>query len=366
MSSYGTLYRVHLFGESHGPVVGALVTGCPPGIGWDETFLQGQLDRRRPAQSKVTTQRREADRLEVWSGVYQGHTTGAPILLSTRNQDADDRAYKANLPRPGHADLAGHLKFFGQNDPRGGGHFGGRLTFGLTAAGALARLALRPFGVETLAYTESIGEHALAGPVDFKKAQRRVDATSVRCPDARLSKKMEAAILSARRAGDSLGGIVRCRIRGLPAGLGGYHFESFESEASKLLFGIPAVKGVEFGLGFALSRMRGSESNDPIGIVKGRPRALTNRQGGTIGGMTDGSDVDLAVAFKPASSIGRAQATVDLKTLRPVQVRTSGRHDPCVVPRAVPVVENAMAIVALDLLLRRSGETGFEAAGGKR
>lgn len=363
MSSFGALFRVHLWGESHGPAVGALVQGCPAGVPFDEGFIQTQLDRRRPGQSVVTTQRKEADALRVRSGVHDGHTTGAPILLEALNSDVDSKPYEAGLPRPGHADLSGRLKFFGFNDPRGGGHFGGRLTFGLTAAGALARLALRRFGVETLAYTEEIGGLRYEYAPSFEDAAAVVDTHATRCLDPVLGQKMESLILQARRDGDSVGGVVRCRIRGLPAGLGGYHFESFESEAARLFFGVPAVKGVEFGQGFRLSRVRGSESNDPIGIVDGQPRTLSHRQGGTVGGITDGNEVDFAVAFKPTSSLTRPQPTVDLKTGQAAEVRTHGRHDPCIVPRAVVVVENAAAALALDLLLRRLAETGFQGAG---
>lgn len=362
MSSYGSLFRVHLWGESHGPGVGALIEGCPAGVPFDEAYVQAQLDRRRPGQSVVTTQRKEADRLVVRSGVYEGRTTGAPILLEAVNEDVDSKPYASTAARPGHADLSGRLKFFAFNDPRGGGHFGGRLTFGLTAAGALARLALRRFDVETLAYTEEIGGLRYEHAPGFEDAARVVDAHSTRCPDPVLGQRMESLILQARRDGDSVGGVVRCRIRGLPPGVGGYHFESFESETARLAFGIPAVKGVEFGLGFRLAGMRGSESNDSIGLVDGQPRTLTRRQGGTVGGVTDGNEVDFAVAFKPTSSLTRPQNSIDLATNEPAEVRTHGRHDPCVVPRAVVVVENAAAILALDLLLRRLSETGFQEA----
>lgn len=333
--------------------------GCPAGVPFDEPYVQHQLDRRRPGQSIVTTQRKEADRLQVLSGVFEGRTTGAPILLHASNEDVESKPYSPDLPRPGHADLSARLKFFGHHDWRGGGHFGGRLTFGLTAAGALARMALRRFGVETLAYAEEIAGVRLDAPPDFDAAARAAEANAVRCPDPALATKMEELILAARRDGDSVGGVVRVRVRGLPPGLGGYHFESFESEAARLFFGIPAVKGVEFGLGFRLARMRGSDANDPIGVVDGRPRTLSHRQGGTVGGITDGNEVDFAVAFKPASSLTRDQPTVNLATQQPAQIHTSGRHDPCVVPRAVVVCENAAAAVALDLLLRREAELGY-------
>ena len=363
MSAVGTLYRVTLFGESHGQGVGAVVLGCPPGIPFDAAFIQGQLDRRRPGQSAVTTQRKEADTLQVLSGVLDGTTTGAPATLYASNGDIDSSKYKKEIPRPGHADLSAYLKFFGHHDPRGAGHFGGRLTFGLVAAGALARLALRRFRVDIQAYTDEIGGLRLASEPDWDQAARHIDTNAVRCPDPELAKRIQELILKTRNKGDSVGGVVRCRIRNLPPGLGGYHAESFESEMARLMFGIPAVKGVEFGRGFALSRLKGSESNDPIGIVEGRPRTTTHLQGGVVGGITDGNVVDFGVAFKPTSSLTLDQSTVDLATKRPTKVSTQGRHDPCIVPRAVVVVENAAAIVALDLLLRRLSETAFHEGG---
>lgn len=359
MSLVGTLYRVALFGESHGPGVGALVLGCPPGIPFDQEFIQRELDRRRPGQSAVTTQRKEADTLQVLSGVFDGHTTGAPLCLFASNKDVDSSKYERRVPRPGHADLSAELKFFGFADRRGGGHFGGRLTFGLTAAGAVARLGLRRVKAEVQAFTDEIGGLRLGQDPDWAQVARTVEANPVRCPDAKLAKEMEALILKTRNKGDSVGGVVRCRIRGLPPGLGGYHAESFESQMSGLLFGIPAVKGVEFGQGFELSRLRGSESNDPIGFVDGRPRTLTHKQGGTVGGITDGNVVDFRVAFKPTSSLILPQQTVDLETRAGTEIATQGRHDPCIVPRAVVVVENAAAIVAFDLLLQRMGEAAF-------
>jgi chorismate synthase len=361
VSSIGTLFRVTLFGESHGPVAGALVTGCPAGVPFDQAFVQHQLDRRRPGQSLVTTQRKEADQLEVLAGVFQGRTTGAPLCLLVRNGDTDSSVYPADRPRPGHADLGARYKFFGFEDPRGAGHFGGRLTVGLVAAGAVARLALARAGVELLAYADEIGGIQLEREVTWTDAARAVDSNAVRCPEAATATQMEQLILATRKQGDSVGGVVRCRIKGMAAGLGSYHFESFESQMGQLLFGIPAVKGVEFGLGFSLARARGSETNDEIGLVEGKPRTLTRKQGGVVGGMTDGNEVDFRVAFKPTSSLPRPQRTVDLATMEPVELVTRGRHDPCIVPRAVPVVENAAAVVVLDLLLRRLGEEGFQA-----
>lgn len=362
MSAIGSLFRVTLFGESHGPGVGALVLGCPAGIPFDQDYIQGQLDRRRPGQSAVTTQRKEADTLQILSGVHQGKTTGAPVCLFASNNDIDPSKYEKNVPRPGHADLSAALKFFGFADRRGGGHFGGRLTFGLTAAGALARLGLRRVGAESQAFTDEIGGLRLRSDPAWDEVAKSVDASDVRCPDAKVAAQMKELILRTRNQGDSVGGVVRCRIRGLPAGLGGYHAESFESEMSRLLFGIPAVKGVEFGQGFELSRMRGSESNDPIGLVGGSPRTLSHKQGGVVGGITDGNIVEFRVAFKPTSSLRLEQDTVDLTTLKPAKVATQGRHDPCIVPRAVVVVENAAAIIAFDLLLGRLGELRFEEA----
>lgn len=363
MSSIGTLFRVTLFGESHGPGVGALIVGCPAGIPFEHAFIQAQLDRRRPGQSAVTTQRKEADTLQVLSGVHDGHTTGAPICLYASNNDKDSSNYEKNIPRPGHADLSAELKFFGFADRRGGGHFGGRLTFGLTAAGALARLGLKRFNAETQAFTAEIGGLKGNTEPDWDAVEKTIDSNDVRCPDPQLAAKMRDLILKTRNKGDSVGGVVQCRIRGLPAGVGGYHFESFESEIAQLALGIPAVKGVEFGEGFELSRMKGSESNDPIGVVAGKPRTLSHKQGGVVGGITDGNVVSFRVAFKPTSSLTIPQDTVDLGTLAPTRLATRGRHDPCIVPRAVVVVENAAAIVAFDLLLQRLAELKFEEAG---
>ncbi len=362
MSRFGRTLGVNLFGESHGQAVGVLLTGFPAGVEADLGFVQGQLDRRRPGQSAVTTQRKEEDKVQVLSGVFEGRTTGAPILLLAYNADKDSSKYDPDVPRPGHSDLSGRRKFFGHNDWRGAGHFGGRLTFGLVAGGALARVALRRVGTDVVAYTEEIGGLALEDVPEFDAAADAVDTNDVRCPDEKLAERMREAILKTRNAGDSLGGVVRCRIRNPYPGLGGYHQESFESRMAKMLYGIPAVKGVGFGLGFELSRMKGSESNDPIGLVDGEPRTLTNKQGGTVGGITDGTEVSFNVAIKPTSSLLVEQPSVDLSEKEETTVVTQGRHDPCIVPRAVPVVENAAALVVLDMLLERLGEEAFAAA----
>lgn len=361
MSRFGRTLGVNLFGESHGHAVGALVTGFPAGVDADLDFIQGQLDRRRPGQSAVTTQRKEEDKVDLVSGVFEDRTTGAPILFLARNADRDSSKYDPDVPRPGHSDLSGRRKYFGYNDWRGAGHFGGRLTFGLVAAGALARVALGRVGTDIVAYTEEIGGMALEEVPDFDAAAEHVDDNDVRCPDAALADRMRQAILKTRNAGDSLGGVVRCRIRDPYPGLGGYHQDSFESRMSKMLFGIPAVKGVGFGLGFELSRMKGSESNDTIGLVDGEPRTLTNKQGGTVGGITDGTEVSLHIAIKPTSSLLVEQPSVDLSEGEETTVVTQGRHDPCIVPRAVPVIENAVALVVLDMLLERLGEEAFHA-----
>jgi chorismate synthase len=363
MSQFGRVLRTTLFGESHGAAVGALVVGMPPGVDVDEGFVQAQLDRRRPGQSAVTTQRKESDKATFLGGVFDGATTGAPLVVVSYNEDKDSSKYDPDRPRPGHSDLAGRIKFFGRNDWRGAGHFGGRLTFGLVAMGAVARLALARLGTRIVAYTEEIGGLRLGQEPSFDDAARTVDTNDVRCPDAAVALRMREAILTTRNKGDSLGGVVRCRVQGAPAGLGGYHQDSFESRMAAMLFGIPAVKGVGFGLGFDLSRMKGSQSNDPIGLVDGQPQALGVRQGGTVGGVTDGGEVSFSVAFKPTSSLLVPQESVDLSAMKPAEVVTQGRHDPCIVPRAVPVVENAAALVVLDMVLERLGEKGFHEAG---
>jgi len=350
----GKRFVVVSFGESHGRCVGSVIDGCPAGLSLSEADIQPLLDLRRPGQSLVTTQRREEDKVEILSGVYGGHTTGAPIAMLTWNRDVVSGDYDRVLetPRPGHADYFARLKYGGYNDHRGGGRFSGRITAGFVMAGAVAIKLLREaLNVEVLAYSKRIAG-VEAGRLTIEEIRERRWSNEVRCPDEEAAEAMRLAILEARSSGDSVGGVVECIALNLPPGLGEPVFDSLDSELAKALFAIPAVKGVEFGAGFRAADMRGSEHNDPLGVVGGAVRPLTNNAGGIVGGLSTGRELVVRAAFKPASSIAKPQYTANIRTGAMEEVVVTGRHDPCVVPRAVPVVEAVVAIVLADHALR--------------
>jgi len=331
MNSFGTLFRVEIFGESHGPAVGILVDGCPPGIALTAADLETDLARRRPG-APGTTGRREADSPEFLSGLFEGRTTGTPILIILRNGDTRSADYSrfAVLPRPGHADWTGRLRYRGANDPRGSGHFSGRVTAGLVAAGALAKLLLP--GV-------SFGTRVL-------EAGGRTD--------------IEAAAREAAEAGDSIGGLVELRVSGLPPGLGEPYFDAVEALAAHAFFAVPGVRGVEFGDGFAAARMRGSEHNDPI--IDAAGTTARNGAGGANGGITNGNELVCRVAVKPASSIARAQRTWDFAAGALGTLEAEGRHDACIALRAAVVLEASLALVLADLFLAaRTRDPAFDA-----
>jgi chorismate synthase len=353
-SSIGQRFVFTSFGESHGRCIGATVDGCPAGLAIEEKDIQAMLDLRKPGQSIVTTQRKEDDMVEILSGVYNGHTTGAPITMIIWNKDQHSKDYD-NLtmkPRPGHSDYPAFIKYNGFNDIRGGGRFSGRLTATFVMAGAIARKLLsKTLGIETFSYTCQVGnikmkEHAAM------KMKNAVYSNEVRCPDQKVAAKMRETILAARRKGDSIGGIIESLTVNLPVGLGEPIFGSLESDLSKALFSIPAVKGVEFGSGFQGSTMHGSENNDEFLIKNGKIQTKTNNAGGILGGISTGMPIVLRVAFKPASSIAKKQRTVDLHTKKPASLIVQGRHDPCVVPRAPPVVDSLISIVLADHAIR--------------
>ncbi|MGB8959317.1 MAG: chorismate synthase [Candidatus Aminicenantales bacterium] len=320
MNSFGRMFRVHIFGESHGPAVGVIVDGCPAGMSLAQEDFEADLERRR-AGRPGTTSRHEPDRPEVLSGVFEGRTTGAPILVRFTNEEADPSAYDRirMTPRPGHADLPAWLKSGGWNDHRGGGHLSGRLTVGLVAAGTVAKKIVAPVRL------------------------------SARLMEAGGSEDVEAAVARAVAEGLTIGGIVECEASDVPAGLGEPFFDPVESLLAHVLFAIPAVRGVEFGAGFAAARMTGDMSNDPIVAADGR--TLTNNAGGVGGGITNGNPLVFRVAFKPAASIARPQRTINLRTGEPAEVVAAGRHDVCIAKRAPVVVEAAAALVLADLLL---------------
>ncbi len=352
-SSIGKRLVLTSFGESHGRCIGAVLDGCPAGLELGEEDIQGMLDYRRPGQSGITTQRKEGDMVEIISGVFRGRTTGAPITMIVWNKDQHSKDYdelKRKL-RPGHSDYPAMVKYGGYNDIRGGGRFSGRLTATHVMGGAVARKLLRvTLGIETNSYTAQIGKVAMSGQ-PTKKMVSSVYSNDVRCPDEKTAGKMKAAILAARKGGDSLGGIIESVTTGVPAGIGEPIFGSLESELSRAMFSIPSVKGVEFGSGFAGSSLYGSQNNDLYVIKGGKIQTRTNNSGGILGGVSNGMPITMRVAFKPASSIAKPQKTIDIKTKKAATLAVKGRHDPCVVPRAPPVVDSLVSLVLADQAL---------------
>ena len=353
-NTLGNYFTVSSFGESHGKCIGAIIDGCPAGLHLSEADIQPLLDLRKPGQSMITTQRNETDTVEILSGVFKGFTTGAPICMIIWNKDTDSRSYDEFMskPRPGHADYTALSKYGGFNDFRGSGRFSGRLTATMTMGGAVALKILKNFlNIEIMSYTKSIGDITMdSADIPFDTLSKNRYLNDVRCPDQEIAARMRESILSARREGDSLGGIIECIVQGAPVGLGEPIFESIESEISKGIFSIPAVKGLEFGSGFMGFTMKGSENNDSFGIDKSTGNIITdtNKSGGILGGITDGMPIVFRVAFKPAASIPRPQKTVNLMDMTESQLIVTGRHDPCAVPRAPPVVDSITAIVLLD------------------
>ncbi|HET7094625.1 MAG TPA: chorismate synthase [Thermomicrobiales bacterium] len=345
-SSFGHIFRLTTWGESHGPALGVVIEGCPAGIPLAVEEIQLQLDRRRVGQSKVTTPRGERDRAELLSGVFDGITTGAPISLITYNKDADSSKYEPlrDVFRPGHADYTYWAKY-GHRDHRGGGRSSARETWGRVAAGAVARKILASVGCEVYGFAREIGGIAME-TFDRDEIERNI----VRCPDPVVAEKMVDAILAAKDADNSLGGIVEVRATGVPPGLGEPTFDKLEALVAMAMLSIPATKGVEIGDGFAAARSTGFDNNDGFTAENGRVRTITNRAGGTLGGISTGEEIVVRVAVKPTSSVARPQETVDT-ALQPRTITVEGRHDPSVVPRAVPVAEAMLAIVLADLLL---------------
>ena len=353
-STFGTLFRVSTWGESHGPAVGCVVDGCPPGIPISEKEIQEDLDRRRPGQSHITTQRKEGDEVEILSGLFEGVTQGTPIGMLVRSEDARSKDYSEmkGLYRPSHADYTYQAKY-GVRDYRGGGRASYREAIGRVAAGAVARrLLAERCGAEIVAYVLRVCD--VRGTVDSGSVSRaEVDANIVRCPDAGAAARMIEMIDEARRAGDSLGGVVEVVARGVPAGLGEPVFDKLTADFAKALMSIPASRGFEVGSGFDSVRMRGSTHNDPFVMREGTVGTTTNFSGGIQGGISNGEDIVLRVAFKPTATIMREQRTVTA-TGEETTFKAKGRHDPCVLPRAVATVEAMVALVLADHYLRQA------------
>lgn len=353
-SSFGQLFRITTFGESHGGGVGVVIDGCPPNIELTTADIQRELDRRRPGQSKITTQRQEQDRCEILSGVFEERTLGTPIAILVRNEDARPEAYAdlKNTYRPSHADFTYEAKY-GVRNWQGGGRASARETVGRVAAGAIARKVLHNLhpGLEIVGYVAQV--HEITAQVDNGTVRTSdVEANIVRCPDRNAAKKMISLIENMRESGDSVGGVIECVIRGVPPGLGEPVFDKLEADLAKAMLSLPATKGFEIGSGFSATRMRGSEHNDSFEIRDSRVRTRTNNSGGVQGGISNGEAIYFRVAFKPTATIARPQSTVtSLKT--ETQLAAKGRHDPCVLPRAVPMVEAMSALVLVDHALRQ-------------
>jgi chorismate synthase len=352
-NTFGRAFRITTFGESHGGAVGVIIDGCPPRLRLSETDIQPDLDRRRPGQSKIVTPRKEADRVEILSGVFRGQTLGTPIAMIVRNEDARPEAYSEvkTQYRPSHADYTYFAKY-GIRNWEGGGRSSARETIGRVAAAAIARKWLAEnMGLEVIAYVKRV--HNLETKIDPNKVSlKTVEANIVRCPCPITAKKMIALIERIRREGDSVGGLIECIARNVPVGLGDPVFDKLEADLAKGILSLPASKGFEIGSGFGGTFLRGSEHNDIFVSRKGKIRTLTNRSGGVQGGISNGEDLLLRAAFKPTATLMRKQKTVNVAGKSTV-LEPKGRHDPCVLPRAVPMVEAMVLLVLMDHSLRQ-------------
>ena len=348
MNTFGEPFRLTTFGESHGPGVGGVIDGMPPGVEVDLDFIQHELDRRRPGQSALTTARKEGDKVEILSGVFEGKTTGCPIgfLVRNENQHSNDYDNLRNLFRPSHADFT-YFKKYGLRDHRGGGRTSARETIARVVGGAFAKLALRRLGISITAYTSQVGHIALPGTyADLDLSL--VESNPVRCPDEKVAEEMAKLIAEVKAEGDTIGGIISCVVKGCPPGLGEPVFGKLHARLGAAMLSINAVKGFEYGAGFAGVTQRGSEQNDVfVRRSDGSIGTLTNRSGGIQGGISNGEDIYFRVAFKPVATLLREQQTVDIAG-NAVSVKARGRHDPCVLPRAVPIVEAMTSMVLLD------------------
>jgi chorismate synthase len=351
-NTFGKLFRITTFGESHGKAIGVIVDGCPAGIAIDEDFIQSELSRRKPGQSKIVTQRKESDTAQILSGVFEGYSTGTPIGMVIYNADARSKDYShiADKFRPSHADFTYHEKY-GQRDYRGGGRSSARETAARVAAGAIAKLMLQQMDIKVQAYVSQVGHLTLDKSyqdLDLSQTEQNI----VRCPDPALAEEMIDYIKAVRKDGDTIGGVVSCLIKGCPAGIGEPAFEKLHAQLAKAMLSINACKGFEYGSGFAGVTMRGSEHNDLFYQEEGKIKTKTNHSGGIQGGISNGMDIYFRVAFKPVATIVPEQESVNTEG-EAATVVGKGRHDPCVVPRAVPIVEAMAALVLADQILEQ-------------
>lgn len=346
-SSFGKLFKITTWGESHGRGLGVVIEGCPAGLPIKESEIQLELNRRRTGQSKVTTTRKEGDQIQIMSGVFKGKTTGTPISLLVENEDVDSSKYELikDLYRPGHADYTYDMKY-GFRDYRGGGRSSARETVGRVAAGAIAKKLLARERIKIIGFTRQVGKH-IAKNIDYREIENNI----VRCPDNKIAEKMINSIMRARKKGDSLGGVVEVIAQGVPAGLGEPVFDRLDADLAKAVMSMPAVKGVEIGVGFQSAIMTGSECNDVFVMKNKKVITATNNAGGILGGISNGMDIVIRLVVKPTSSINKVQDTVTQQGKK-AEIRVEGRHDPCVATRAVPIAEAMVAITLIDHLYR--------------
>lgn len=355
-NSLGTLFKITSFGESHGELIGIIIDGSPAGIELDLEFIQRELDMRRPGQSNLLTSRNERDKVKIVSGIFNMKTTGAPICLYIENEDIDSSEYEKfkSYLRPSHVDYSALKKYGGYSDYRGSGRFSGRVTAGFVMAGAVAKLILHKYNILIFAYTKGIGniiDENNYDSVDIKELIKRREKSPVRTVDPEKSEEMEHIIKDIKKKNDSIGGIVKCFARNYPPGKGGPVFNSLESQISHAIFSIPGIKGIEFGAGFKAASMKGSEHNDPWVLENGKVITTKNSSGGIIGGISTGMPIEFTIAVKPPATISIPQKTVNIDEMENVEFTFSGRHDPCIVPRVISVVEAITAVVLLDCLL---------------
>ncbi|WP_312833354.1 chorismate synthase [Sedimentibacter saalensis] len=367
-SMIGNKLKLSIFGESHGGAIGVVIDGLPSGLEIDMNFIESQMERRAPGKDSFSTARKESDKPSIVSGLFEGKTTGSPLCAIISNEDtrSKDYSYLKSAMRPGHADYTGHVKYSGFNDYRGGGHFSGRITAPLLFAGALAMQVLEKYkGI--LIGTRIKKIYGIADNSSFEEnPETVVNIRNMDFPviDEQTKKLMQQEILKAKEEGDSVGGVAETIILNIPAGYGEPFFDSVESKISHMIFSIPAVKGIEFGQGFNITNMRGSESNDPYYTQDGNVFLKSNNNGGILGGITNGMPVVFRTAIKPTPSISKLQETIKISTMENTTLQISGRHDPCIVQRAIPVIDAAAALVVLDLIMEREGELFFNKTKG--
>ncbi len=356
-NTFGKAFSITTWGESHGPAIGVVIDGSPPGLELTNADIQLELDRRRPGQSEISTPRQEEDRVEILSGVFEGKTTGTPIAMQVRNKDADSSKYDIikNTPRPGHADYTYQMKY-GIRDHRGGGRSSARETIGRVAGGAVAKKILGRHGIEIMAHVVELGG-IKASPVQVDEIKANVESNPVRCADPEAAKNMLERVKQAREDKDSIGGIVEILALGVPPGLGEPVFDKLDADLAGAFMGIGAVKGVEIGSGFRVAAMTGSQMNDPFEMQNGKVVCSTNNAGGILGGISNGETIVCRIAVKPTPSIARSQRTVDLSGMSETNITIEGRHDPTIPPRIVPVAEAMTALVLADHLIRTQMNT---------